>query len=147
MVWLLLRYLSTIPLYKLLYFVFEFRVFLWQKIWPLYCHKMASIQCYPFSFTEKKLRTFYSLLCINTFQVMHTTIYFSFKVREKLYTQLHPLYSYWFAYCIIAPVESASPDLKNLLLQNLIISTGLSEVFTIQILGEYSYSYTILQST
>ena len=43
---------------------------------------------------------------------------------------------------IIAPVESASPDLKNLLLQNLIISTSFSEVFTIQILGEYSYSYT-----
>ena len=39
------------------------------------------------------------------------------------YTQLDPLYTYWFTYCIIAPVESASPDLNNLLLQNLIIST------------------------
>ena len=48
---------------------------------------------------------------------------------------------------IIAPVESASPDLNFLLLQNLIISPSIWIVFTIQILGEYSYSYTLLPNT
>ena len=41
-------------------------------------------------------------------------------------------------------MESASPDLNFLLLQNLIISPSIWIVFTIQILGEYSYSYNLL---
>ena len=48
---------------------------------------------------------------------------------------------------LIAPPESASPDLNFLLLQKLIISPSIWIVFTIQILGEYSYSYTLLPNT
>ena len=65
------------------------------------------------------------------------------RVEIELYPTRPTIYVLIFVF-IIAPVESASPDLNNLLLQNLIISTRFSEVFTIQILGEYSYSYTIL---
>ena len=69
-------------------------------------------------------------------------VFYENKYSFTLYPTLTTIYdTYWFAYCIIAPVESASPDLKNLLLQNSIISPSILLLYSTVLLNKRSAIY------